>query len=263
MTEAGDINYTFQYPRIVQYRQEVVVASRNLAHQLAHRQIWTDGVVILLNHALHAHQRKRRTVYVVSEQLALPSQSQGVDAMALEDADGEQGRDAHDHQRHEELIAAREFGDEEDARQRSMHHARNQTSHTHQRKVLLRHMNAYLIDIPQAGKEEARKSADKERRGKGSTATATTIGCRSGKYLGKGDQRYIEDEQIVLTREQRTVHHLPPLCLVAALEQDIHCRIALAIERWEEEDERAEDESTKQQFGVWILAQLAEESLAD
>ena len=129
MTEAGDINYTFQYPRIVQYRQEVVVASRNLAHQLAHRQIWTDGVVILLNHALHAHQRKRRTVYVVSEQLALPSQSQGVDAMALEDADGEQGRDAHDHQRHEELIAAREFGDEEDARQRSMQKVEDRPLH--------------------------------------------------------------------------------------------------------------------------------------
>ena len=144
-----------------------------------------------------------------------------------------------------------------------MHHARNQARHAHERKILLRHMHAHLIDVPQAGKEEACKTADKQRRRKGSTTTATTIGCRGGKYLGKGDKRYVEDEQIILTRKQRTVHHLPPLCLVAALEQDVDGRIALAVKRREEEDERAEDESTKQQFGVWILTQFAEKALAD
>lgn len=94
---------------------------------------------------------------MVGEQLALSSQTQGVDTVTLEDADGEQRRDAHYHQRHEELVAAREFGDEEDARKRCMHHARNEARHPHQCKVLLRNIDTYLIHIPKARKEETGK----------------------------------------------------------------------------------------------------------
>ena len=41
----------------------------------------------------HAQQGERSLVNMVGEQLALSSQTQGVDAVTLEDADGEQRRD--------------------------------------------------------------------------------------------------------------------------------------------------------------------------
>lgn len=180
-----NIYYSQQHTRLIQNRQKVVVTATYLTHQLAHRQIRTYRMIVFLNDILHAQQGERSLVNMVGEQLALSSQTQGVDTVTLEDADGEQRRDAHYHQRHEELVAAREFGDEEDARKRCMHHARNEARHTHQCKVLLRNIDTYLIHIPKARKEETGKTSDNERRSKGTTASATTIGGRGGKTLVK------------------------------------------------------------------------------
>ena len=148
----------------------------------------------------------------------------------------------------EELIASREFGDEEDARKRRMHHTRHNACHTHEREVLLGHVDTYLVGIPEAGEEETRKTADKERRGEGSTTTATAIGCRCGKHLGEGDESDIDEQQMAVAIEERVAHHLPPLYLCSALEQDVDSRVALAIERREQEDKAAQDESAQ---GVW------------
>ena len=251
-----------QHARLIQNRQEVVVAAAYLAHQLAHLQIRTYGMIIFLYDILHAQQRERSLVDVVGEQLALSCQTQGVDAVALEDADGEQRRDAHNHQRHEELVAAREFGDEEDARKRGMHHARYETRHAHECKVLLRNVDAHLVHIPEARKEETGKTANDERRGKGTTASATAVGCRGGKNLGKGYQGDVEDEQLVVPVEERTAHHLSPVFHILSLQQHVDCRIALAVERREEEDERTQNQSAKQQFYVWIRRKLGKEALA-
>ena len=129
-------------------------------------------MIVLLYHALHTHQREGCLVNMVGKQLAFPCQSERIDTVALEDADGKQRADAHDHQRDEELVTACQFGYQEDARQRCMHHARHYTCHAHQRKVLLRNINAYLVDVPDAGEEEASKTADEKRWSKGSATTA-------------------------------------------------------------------------------------------
>ena len=257
-----NIYYSQQHTSLIQNRQKVVVAATYLTHQLAHRQIRTYRMIIFLNDILHAQQGERSLVNMVGEQLALSSQTQGVDAVTLEDADGEQRRDAHYHQRHEELVAAREFGDEEDARKRCMHHARNEARHTHQCKVLLRNIDTYLIHIPKARKEETGKTSDNERRSKGTTASATTIGGRGGKNLGKGYQGDVEDEQLVVPVEERTAHHLPPVFHILPLQQHVDCRIAFAVERREEEDERTQNQSTKEQLYVWIRRKLGKEALA-
>ena len=89
MTDAGNIYHSQEYTSLVDHWQEVVVAAAYLSHEFAHRQIGMNGMIVFLNDTLHAHQREGRTVDVMSEQLALSCQSQGVDAVALEDADGE------------------------------------------------------------------------------------------------------------------------------------------------------------------------------
>ena len=198
-------------------------------------------MIIFLNDILHAQQGERSLVNMVGEQLALSSQTQGVDAVTLKDADGEQRRDAHYHQRHKELIAAR---------------------HAHQCKVLLRNIDTYLIHIPETRKEETGETSDNERRSKGTTASATAVGGRGGKNLGKGYQGDVEDEQLVVPVEERTAHHLPPVFHILPLQQHVDCRIAFAVERREEEDERTQNQSAKQQFYVGIRRKLGKEALA-
>ena len=99
-------------------------------------------MIVLLHHALHTHQREGSLVDMVGKQLALPCQSERIDTVALEDADGKQRADAHDHQWDEELVTACQFGYQEDTRQRCMHHARHHACHAHQRKVLLGDIDA-------------------------------------------------------------------------------------------------------------------------
>ena len=86
---------------------------------------------------------------MVSQQLSLTGQTIAIDAVRLKDNDGEIGTDTDNHQRHEHRIATRQFGNQEDTRQWGMHHTRHHTSHSQQGKVLLRHIDPDLIDIPQ------------------------------------------------------------------------------------------------------------------
>ena len=65
-----------------------------------------------------------------------------------------------------------------------------------------------------------------------------------------------------MTIEKRIAHHHVPVGLGSTLQQDVDCRISLAIERWEEEDETAQDDASEEQFDIRILLQLGEESLA-
>ena len=89
VTDAGNIYHAQKYASLVDHWQEVVVAAAYLSHEFAHRQIGMNGMIVFLDDTLHAHQREGRTVDVMSEQFALSCQSQGVDAVALEDADSE------------------------------------------------------------------------------------------------------------------------------------------------------------------------------
>ena len=180
--------------------------------------------------------------------------------MALKDTDGKERRYAHDHKWHKKLITTCKFSDKENTGKWSMHHARYQSSHTHQGEILLRHINTYLINIPESGKEETGKSTDDKRRSKGSTTSSTTIGSRSGKNLGKGHQADIENQQILMTREKRTVHHLPPLCLILSLKKHIYCRISLTIKRRKKENERTENKSTKNQLTIRMILHLGKKT---
>ena len=217
-------------------------------------------MIILLNQALHTHQSERCTINMVREKFALSSQTQGIDTVALKDTDGKERRYAHNHKWHKKLITTCKFGDKENTGKWSMHHARYQSSHTHQGEILLRHINTYLINIPESGKEETGKSTNNKRRSKGSTTSSTTIGCRSGKNLGKGHQADIENQQILMTREKRTVHHLPPLCLILSLKKHIYCRISLTIKRRKKENERTENESTKNQLTIRMILHLGKKT---
>ena len=97
---------------------------------------------------------------MVRQQFTLLGQTRAIDAMGFKDDNGEVGTDGDNHQRQQQTIAASELSYEEDARQRGVHDARHDSGHTHQRKVLLGHVDADLLQIPQAGKEETGETAN-------------------------------------------------------------------------------------------------------
>ena len=131
--------------------------------------------------------------------------------MRLENDNREIGTDADNHQRHEHTIATRQFCDEENTRQRRMHYPRHHTRHTQQGKVLLRHIDAYLVDVPQTREQETCEAADEQRGSERTAAAATTICGRGSKHLGEQHQCDIRYQQYTIASPHRIVKYLIPI----------------------------------------------------
>ena len=83
-----------------------------------------------------------------------------------------------------------------------MHHASQYASHTEHGKVLLRHVNAELLHVPNAREEESRKATDEQRGCECSATSATTVCCRCGKHLGEEHHAYVGHQQAAVAVEQ-------------------------------------------------------------
>ena len=154
-------------------------------HHLPQFHVRVHPLIITVYHGVETHQRQHGMVSMVSHQLALARQSHAINAMRFEDNDGQVCSHRNNHQWHEQVIATGNLGYQEDTSQWGMHHTRHHASHTQQGKILLRHIDSYLVDVPQTGKEESCEASDKQRRSKRTTTAATTIGSRCGKHLGQ------------------------------------------------------------------------------
>ena len=216
----------------------------------------------MVDDALQRHQREHRPIGMVRDEFTLACQSHTIDAMGFEDDDGEIGEDAYHHQGDEQLIATGELSNEEDTRERRMHHTSHHRCHTQHGKVPLRDIHPDLLDVPHTGKEETGEGSDEQRRSEGTTATATTIGSRGSKHLGEQHQGDIQHEQLTITIEQGVVQYHVPIGLGLTVQQDIDAAVTLTIERREEEDERTEYHTAQYQLGIVLIAQLGKDILA-
>ena len=149
---------------------------------------------------------------MVGDELSFTSQSHGVDGMRLKDADKHHADYRYDQQGNEELVAAGDLGDQEDACQRSVHDTGHDACHAQQRVVAFGKINANLLHVPKPCEEKACEATHKQRRREGTTAAACTIGGGCGDDLREHDEADIKRQQLVVTIEQRAVHHLAPVC---------------------------------------------------
>ena len=62
--------------------------------------------------------------------------------------------------------------------------------------------------------------------------------------------------------EQRVAQHLVPVGFAHTVKQHVDSRVALAVQHREEEDKRAKHHATQSQFGIAMLLELAEQTLA-
>ena len=76
------------------------------------------------------------------EEFSTLCQTHSVDAMRFEEFDGQVRHHGHHHQGHKHSVATGEFGNEEDTRQRRVHHTAHQSTHAQHGKVALRHLYA-------------------------------------------------------------------------------------------------------------------------
>ena len=129
--------------------QHGMVRAAYLVHHASQLHVGVDGLVVAVDDGVEAHQRQHGVIGMVGDQSSLLGQSHAVDAMRFEDDDGEVAGDRDYHQRHEHVVSAGDLGNEEDARQRCMHDTRHDAGHAQQGEVLLRHVDAYLVDVPE------------------------------------------------------------------------------------------------------------------
>ena len=201
-----------------------------------------------MDDTIHTHQGEDGLVGVVRQEFASLGQSHGVDAMRLEVLDGEIRAYGHYHQRHEESIAASQFGNEEDTRKRGMHDTAHQAAHAQHGEVALWDVDTEdVIRIPYPAEDEAADTTEEKAGGEDTTTTAAAIGGCRGEDLEEDYQGKI-DKQMVAAIEEGAVHRSVPISLPVAIEQKGDEVVAFTVKRREEIDEQAQHGRSNQKF---------------
>ena len=152
-------------------------------NELCKCDILFGGFEVTVDDTLQAHQCEYRAVGMMCDEFALACQSHAIDAVRLEDDDGEIGTDTHYHERHKESVSASEFGYEEYAGEWCVHHSCHDPCHAQKGEVLLWHHRSDVVYVPQSGEEEAGEGTYEQRGCKGTSASSSPIGGRGGKNL--------------------------------------------------------------------------------
>ena len=211
---------------------------------------------VRFHHTLDIHQGQHRLVLVVRQQLTLLRQSHGVDAMRFEYHYRQIGTHRNHHQRKEQVITTRQFGDEEDTCQRCVHHSRHQTRHAHQSEILLRYVvrndRCQLISVAEMSKDETGDTAQEQARCKGTPTSATAIGSTRGKDFEKHNQREVNQQKIAISVEDGVIHHLVPISRTRPVQQHMNHIVTFTIERREHEDKDAQHRPPYRQLNIRI-----------
>ena len=100
--------------------EDVALAACENVGELAQGHVGRDGEEVGLDDVFHRHEGEYGLVLLVGEEFACLCESSGIEPLAFKRLDGDVGDDRGDHERHEEVVAARDFGNEEDAREWSV-----------------------------------------------------------------------------------------------------------------------------------------------
>ena len=262
MAQARYVNLSKQPSVVVAHRDIAVSAAAHLPNEPSHLGIGRHAGQLSVDNRLQSHKCQSGLVGVVGQQMAVTSQPLGVDAVALEYRDGEIRADSDDNQRDKQLIAARQFGYEEDAREGRVHHSGHHSGHAVEREVAFGNILPHVVDVPQTGKQEAAEAADEQRRGESSATAACSVGGRGGKNLGDNHQGYIQHQQLTVAGKERVLHDAVPVALAAALNEERQAVVALAVERRKEEYQRAQHQPANEQAQIAMLRHTGKHILA-
>ena len=94
-----------------------------------------------------------------------------------------------------------------------------------------------LYEIPHSSKDKACDSPEEDGGRKRTTATASPRGGCGSKDFHQSHEREEDEQILVVSIEERIVHHRRGIAHSVTIEQGRNRGIAFTIERWEEEDE--------------------------
>jgi len=155
VADLREIDDSEQGVALIDDGNKIGMAATDYLYQLAQKKVGRYGRIVFLDNTIETHQGECSVIGVVGDKFPFSSESHSVNAVWLEDVDGEVRTDADNHQRHKQLVSTGELCDEKNARERCMHHASHYTCHTEQREILFGDVDSDLIDIPNSGKEKA------------------------------------------------------------------------------------------------------------
>ena len=263
VTDVIDVQHCHQLALGIEDGKDVVLRGGDLLDDLTQRHLGSEELAVAVDDGVDGHQRQYGPVLVVGEQLATTCQTHGIDAVRLEDVDGEVGTDGDNHQRHEELIASREFGNEEDSRQGRMHDTTHESAHAQKGEVVLCQMDAEETSmVPHLREDETEDASQEQRGGKDSTASPSPIRGSGGKDLEDDDEGKIDEKHVVVAIEDGVVHRRQPVLFAVAGKQEFDEVVTFTVERREEEDEDRQHGASHGETEIGML-QLAEEALEE
>ena len=259
LAQAVKLNHTHQVPILGHHGEDVALGvGDNLHDHIAQRVVLAHGDDVVLHQRANGEHHAHRLVFVVGEELSLFAERLGVDGVGLKVVVNDVGYTRHQHKRNKELVGARNLGNEEHGRERSLHHSRHQARHTHQREGSHREVHTEE-GVANVGHRGTREGSHKERGSKGTTHTARSVGEGHSHNLHKHNGHKVEHHYPTDTTEAEeggVVEH----SLYIALHKVVEHTIALAIERREEQDEHTDAEATHKPLFP-LLVQLVHQRL--
>ena len=104
----------------IDHGEGISSAACNDFHHIAQQHIGRDGDEIALDDRIDIEQGQNGAVFMMRKQFAFLRQTHRIDAVRLENDDGQVRTDGHDHQRKKQVVTACKLGDKEYARERRM-----------------------------------------------------------------------------------------------------------------------------------------------
>ena len=256
--EAGlehDVTYlveqedALQFALVIDHGEDITLAVSNDLDELAKGHVGRDGTEIGLEDVIHLEEGEHGAIFVMGEEFAFLRQTHGVEAVGLEDHDGEVRDDRHDHQRHKQVVTAGEFGDEEDTRERCVHDAGHQARHAHEGEVDDRYRDAHRLE--QIRQDKAHQRAH-EQRGREDTAdAATAVGRHRSHDLENKHKHEVGDDEprAAIERCERAVLDVIERIVVEEGEDNI---VSFAVQWREEVDKQAEHRSADEDLSPHV-----------
>ena len=237
LARRGQVDHPLETPLRIDHRQHRRVGPRHHGSHLTQRRIDLHARILVADQLIQVHQRQDRLVAVVRQQVTALRDTLGIDGIFLEEAQGPERHRRRKDQRNQQLVAAGNFGDEEDGRHRGLHHAGHQRRHTHQHEILLRHAETQQVDA--AGDHEAEDGAREQGRTEGTAHSPASVGGRHCQDLQEEDQREAERHAPAPVK-QESQDAAAFQVEFPAVEQRAERIIALAVERREQEDQQTQ-----------------------
>lgn len=251
MTDIVEVDDAYELHLAVDDGEDVVLAGCYLAGYVAEGHVGVEDPVVVLYDAVYADEGEYAAVGMVGEELSALCESHGIDAVGLEDLDGEVCADGNHHEGEEEVVASGKLGDEEYAGEGGVHDAAHEAAHAEHGKVVLADLDAEdVVCVPESCEDEACDTAEEQGGGEDSAASAAAVGGCGGEDLGEDDECEVYEEALCVTGKEGAVHGGVPVGWALAVHEEFDEFVSFTVERWEQEDEEGEHAGSEEVFAV-------------